>query len=438
MRKMKKFISLIAAAAMVVTSVPISALDVHAEEAQTVAVDSTVRLKPSEASTFNDTNSDGLGEFQGWGTSLCWWANRIGYSEKLTNEAAKLFFSEDGLNMNIGRYNVGGGDDIGDTTSEEVKVNEKASFYDLTEGTYTYAGTSGKVETYSKMAGMTYSASDADFGITKGTAVGEFSKLGWINKLGDTPGSGDNLQYKVNANEAGNYTVKLLLTLEGTNTRDVAIRVNAGTDSQADYVADADTINNSIIAEGNNNSSHCMLFCVTLSDVALNAGENTINIAGQADWTLDFVKMAVIKSGEEGVLPETDPFKHAAHIIRSDSGVPGYAVDVTKIDESKHDLTWYTENFDRADAECGYAWNYDWDADKNQMNVLKAAAKASGEDFLAEAFSNSPPYFMTVSGCSSGNTNSNTDNLRADSYHAFAAYMADVIEHWNKEGVITF
>ena len=32
MRKMKKFISLIAAAAMVVTSVPISALDVHAEE----------------------------------------------------------------------------------------------------------------------------------------------------------------------------------------------------------------------------------------------------------------------------------------------------------------------------------------------------------------------------------------------------------------------
>ena len=91
MRKMKKFISLIAAAAMVVTSVPISALDVHAEEAQTVAVDSTVRLKPSEASTFNDTNSDGLGEFQGWGTSLCWWANRIGYSEKLTNEAAKLF-----------------------------------------------------------------------------------------------------------------------------------------------------------------------------------------------------------------------------------------------------------------------------------------------------------------------------------------------------------
>ena len=42
MKKMKKFISLIAAAAMVVTSVPVSALNVHAEEAQAVAVDSTV------------------------------------------------------------------------------------------------------------------------------------------------------------------------------------------------------------------------------------------------------------------------------------------------------------------------------------------------------------------------------------------------------------
>ena len=69
------------------------------------------------------------------------------------------------------------------------------------------------------------------------------------------------------------------------------------------------------------------------------------------------------------------------------------------------------------------------------MNVLKAAAAASGQDFIAEAFSNSPPYFMTVSGCSSGNTDSNKDNLRADSVNAFAAYMADVIEHWQNNGI---
>ena len=90
------------------------------------------------------------------------------------------------------------------------------------------------------------------------------------------------------------------------------------------------------------------------------------------------------------------------------------------------------------DEECGYAWNYNWEADANQMAILKAAAKASGEDFLAEAFSNSPPYFMTESGCSSGAEIANKNNLREDSYNAFAAYMADVIEYWNQEGIISF
>ncbi len=49
--------------------------------------------------------------FEGWGTSLCWWANRIGYSDTLSQKAADLFFGEDGLRLNIMRYNIGGGDD---------------------------------------------------------------------------------------------------------------------------------------------------------------------------------------------------------------------------------------------------------------------------------------------------------------------------------------
>ncbi len=51
------------------------------------------------------------GIFEGWGTSLCWWANRVGFSEKLTEDSARLFFSPEGLNLNIMRYNIGGGDD---------------------------------------------------------------------------------------------------------------------------------------------------------------------------------------------------------------------------------------------------------------------------------------------------------------------------------------
>ncbi len=49
--------------------------------------------------------------FRGWGTSLCWWANRLGISDKLTEASARLFFSSEGLGLNIMRYNIGGGDD---------------------------------------------------------------------------------------------------------------------------------------------------------------------------------------------------------------------------------------------------------------------------------------------------------------------------------------
>lgn len=425
MKSWKRGIAAVAAVTLCLTSLPLS----DVQKVSAAEVDSIVKLKPSEASPFHDTNGDGLGEFEGWGTSLCWWANRIGYSDALTQKAGELFFGDNGLDMNIGRYNVGGGDRVGEAEIAEVPVNEKAQFYDLeTEGRIPeYQGTKMQVEECTDMSTITFEYSDADFGFTKGMPVGNFKKIGWINKIGDLPGDGDNLQYVVQAPEAGNYTVKLLLTLTGSNKRDVVLGVG-----EEEYVVTTDVINSNMIASGNNN----MLFVVTIPNVILQAGENTVVIAGKTDWTLDFVKMAVIKSGEEGILTETqDEFLHAPHIVRSDSGVPGYATDVTKIDTSQHELSWYESNFARADAECGYAWNYNWDADKNQINVLKAAAAASGQDFMAEAFSNSPPYFMTVSGCSSGNTNSRKDNLRADSVNAFASYMADVIEHWQNNGI---
>ena len=219
----------------VISGLMISGTAQKAEEVEEKAFDTEIKLNPSQSTRFNDTDEDGFGEFQGWGTSLCWWANRIGYNSKLTKKAVEAIFGDKGLRLNIGRYNVGGGD---------------------------------------------------------------------------------------------------------------------------------------------------------------------------------------------------DPIHN--HIIRSDSGVPGYCVDVTKMDLSKHKLSYYQEKFDRADRTSGYAWNYDWSADNNQVNVLVAAAKASGDDFIAEAFSNSPPYFMTESGCSSGNKNANDDNLREDCVTAFACYMADVIEHLDK------
>ncbi|NDO18866.1 hypothetical protein FMM68_04250 [Lachnospiraceae bacterium MD329] len=98
----KKILSLVMAVAMAMTLVTNFA--VSAEDT-VITAGEVIRLDPSNASPFNN------GVFEGWGTSLCWWANRIGYSEKMTQQAAELFFSEDGLGLNIARYNLGGGDD---------------------------------------------------------------------------------------------------------------------------------------------------------------------------------------------------------------------------------------------------------------------------------------------------------------------------------------
>lgn len=99
------------------------------------------------------------------------------------------------------------------------------------------------------------------------------------------------------------------------------------------------------------------------------------------------------------------------HITRTDSDVPG----------------WQYYN-----AETG-EYEYDYDADFRQLNVLKAASKAAGQDAYIEVFSNSPPYFMTVSGCSTGNFKAEEDNIRADAYDDFAEYMAHVTHYMMKK-----
>ncbi|KAI8800815.1 glycoside hydrolase superfamily [Cladochytrium replicatum] len=49
-------------------------------------------------------------EFQGWGTSLAWLGVKTGgYSDEVRTKLADLLFGPNGLNLNIARYNVGGG-----------------------------------------------------------------------------------------------------------------------------------------------------------------------------------------------------------------------------------------------------------------------------------------------------------------------------------------
>lgn len=76
---------------------------------------------------------------------------------------------------------------------------------------------------------------------------------------------------------------------------------------------------------------------------------------------------------------------------------------------------------------------YDWTQDANQRWWLEAA-KARGANKL-EAFSNSAPYYMTVSGSTTGNADSWKDNLKSTEYDNFAEYLAKVVEHFDTEGI---
>jgi len=49
-------------------------------------------------------------KFEGWGTSLVWFANATGdYPKEIREKLAQLLFGDDGLALNIARYNIGGG-----------------------------------------------------------------------------------------------------------------------------------------------------------------------------------------------------------------------------------------------------------------------------------------------------------------------------------------
>jgi O-glycosyl hydrolase len=77
-----------------------------------------------------------------------------------------------------------------------------------------------------------------------------------------------------------------------------------------------------------------------------------------------------------------------------------------------------------------------WENDANQRAIL-LRIKERGKDLIFEAFSNSPPYWMTNSGCASG-SNDGGDNLKADHYDDFAHYLTEVVRHYRDQHGVTF
>jgi hypothetical protein len=97
-----------------------------------------VSMLPAENITIKV--NDNRHNFQGWGTSICWWGNIIGkYPEKMRDTILGLVFdTSSGLGLNIIRYNIGGGDapshnHMGVGKEMEGFLSEESATYDWTK-----------------------------------------------------------------------------------------------------------------------------------------------------------------------------------------------------------------------------------------------------------------------------------------------------------------
>lgn len=78
---------------------------------------------------------------------------------------------------------------------------------------------------------------------------------------------------------------------------------------------------------------------------------------------------------------------------------------------------------------------WDWSADASQRWVLKRAMQMGAN--RVEAFSNSPPYWMTRSGSVTGDPDGK-DNLDPKYDTAFADYLTEVVKHFRDDWGVTF
>ncbi|GJP85906.1 hypothetical protein CLOP_g15998 [Closterium sp. NIES-67] len=79
---------------------------------------------------------------------------------------------------------------------------------------------------------------------------------------------------------------------------------------------------------------------------------------------------------------------------------------------------------------------YDWSADERQRNVLLGAKERGANVF--EAFSNSPPWWMTVSGDVAGAAWKGDTNLLPEYEGAFADYLTTVVAEFATRWGVTF
>ncbi len=80
---------------------------------------------------------------------------------------------------------------------------------------------------------------------------------------------------------------------------------------------------------------------------------------------------------------------------------------------------------------------YHWERDSAQIRILRMIKKKR-PDAIFEAFSNSAPWWMTLSGCVGGNRKASDDNINPAYYEDFAHYLVDVCQHFKEAYGIEF
>ncbi|MCK9343113.1 MAG: glycoside hydrolase, partial [Massilibacteroides sp.] len=80
---------------------------------------------------------------------------------------------------------------------------------------------------------------------------------------------------------------------------------------------------------------------------------------------------------------------------------------------------------------------FNFKADQAQRRIL-LKIKEKRPDAIFEAFSNSPPYWMTYSGCSGGNKDPMKDNLKPEYYQSFCDYLVEVCKYYKETYGIVF
>ena len=135
MKKMRKTLSFFLAALLCLQLVPGIVPVARASDPI------TIMLLPDE-SLVND------GFFEGFGGSMSWWGNRIGHDPELVEQAAEFFYSPDGLNLDIARFEIKGGDNPNCSANPAPGVTHMRRDASLVPWWEEFNPTTGKVTKY--------------------------------------------------------------------------------------------------------------------------------------------------------------------------------------------------------------------------------------------------------------------------------------------------